>query len=217
MSKIRVVVADDHAVLRAGILTLILSLEEIEVVGEAGDGQEALELVEEHRPDVLITDIAMPRLAGLELTTRVSHDFPDVKTIVLSMHSEEEYVCKAFQAGAIGYLLKSADMAELTRAIQAVANGQPYLSPSVSQHVLTDYRLKTRDAKFVPELLTPRQIEILRLIASGHSTKAIARMLGISTKTVETHRTQLMERLDIHDVASLARYAIRTGLISSDE
>lgn len=217
MDRIRVVIADDHALLRAGIRALLENLGDVEIVAEAGDGREALALVAAHRPDVILSDISMPVLNGLEVAERVGRDFPDVKVIILSMHSSEEYVCQALRAGASGYLLKDADTAELKLAIQAVARGETYLSPAVSKHVIAEYVRRTGDHAGVSDLLTPRQREILRLIAIGQSTKMIARTLGISVKTVETHRAQLMERLDIHDVPGLVRYAIRSGLIKSDE
>ena len=217
MTSTRVLIADDHTLLRAGIRVLLENLEGVEVVAEARDGLEAVALITAHHPDVLLTDIAMPGLNGLELAARVSRDFPDVKTVILSMHSSEEYVCQALQAGAIGYLLKDAGTAELRLAIEAVARGESYLSPAVSKHVIADYVRRTGNESRSTELLTPRQREILRLIAVGQTTKAIARTLGISVKTVETHRAQLMDRLEIYDIAGLVRYAIRTGLAKPDE
>jgi DNA-binding NarL/FixJ family response regulator len=217
MSPIRILIADDHPLLRAGIRALVETIAEVEVVAEAANGQEALAAVEAYRPDLLLTDIAMPVLNGLELAARVSREFPDIKTIILSMHSAEEYVCQALQAGAVGYLPKDSGTAELRLAIQAVARGESYLSPVVSKHVIADYIRRTGHEARTPELLTPRQREILHLIAMGRTTKAIARTLGISAKTVETHRAQLMERLDIYEVAGLVRYAIRTGLAKLDE
>jgi DNA-binding NarL/FixJ family response regulator len=217
MASIRVLIADDHTLLRAGIRALIEYMPDAEVVAEAGNGREALALVEAHHPDVLLTDIAMPGMSGLELAARVNRDFPDVKIIILSVYSDEEYVCQALRAGASGYLLKDSDTAELGLAIQAVVRGESYLSPAVSKHVISDYVRRTRGETRPVDVLTPRQREILRLIAIGQTTKAIARTLGISVKTVETHRAQLMERLDIRDVAGLVRYAIRTGMIKSDE
>lgn len=217
MTPIRVLLADDHRLLRAGLRALLEEMEGIEVVGEAADGGEALELVESHHPDIVLTDIAMPVLNGLALAARVGQAHPETKVIILSMHSSEEYVCQALRAGAVGYLLKDSGTSELELAIRAVARGESYLSPAVSKHVIADYIKRTGSETGSNDLLTPRQREVLKLIAEGHSTKAIARTLGISVKTVETHRAQLMERLDIRDVAGLVRYAIRVGMVSSDE
>lgn len=217
MKPIRIIIVDDHALMRAGIRALLENLKEIEVVAEATNGLEALALLETHHPDLILTDISMPSMDGLEVVARVTRDHPDVKAIILSMHSNEEYVWQALRAGAAGYLLKDCDTAELRLAIHAVARGESYLSPAISRQVITDYVRRTRTEAGSAELLTPRQREILRLIAIGQSTKAIARSLVISIKTVETHRAQLMERLGIHDVPGLVRYAIRTGLIKPDE
>jgi DNA-binding NarL/FixJ family response regulator len=217
MAPIRVLIADDHTLLRAGIRALLENNPRLTVVAEACNGQEALTMIEAYHPDVVLTDIAMPIVNGLEVVARVRRDYPAIKTIILSMHSNEEYVCHAFQAGAAGYLLKDSGTSELQEAIQAVGRGESYLSPAVSKHVITDYVRRAGGEAGPAALLTPRQREILRLIASGQTTKSIARSLGISIKTVETHRAQLMERLDIHEVAGLVRYAIRIGLAQLDE
>jgi len=210
---IRVVLADDHTLLRAGLRALIQQIPGVEVVGEASDGRETLAIVRERRPDILISDIAMPQLSGLEITPRVVQECSPTKVIILSMHSSEEYVCQALRAGASGYLLKDSGTVELEIALRAVARGETYLSPAVSKVVIADYLQRTSEEPTELDLITPRQREILSLIAQGHSTKAIARSLGISTKTVETHRTQLMDRLGIHDIANLVRLAIRVGLV----
>jgi DNA-binding NarL/FixJ family response regulator len=215
MGTTRVVIADDHNMLRAGVRSLLQQIESVELVGEAADGREALALVEQHRPDILLSDIAMPGLGGLEVAARVAAEYPEVGVIILSMHADEEYVRRAVRAGARGYLLKDSDEAELALAIRAVVRGETYLSPRASQHVVAGYLKQAEDAPAAGRL-TPRQQEVLRLIAQGEPTKAIARRLKISAKTVETHRTQLMERLGIHDIAGLVRYAIRVGLIASD-
>jgi DNA-binding NarL/FixJ family response regulator len=224
MSVIRVLLADDHNLVRAGIRSLIQQLPGIEVVAEASDGREALSLVEIHRPDVVLMDIAMSELNGLEATARVVRDFPDVRVIMLSMHANEEYVWQALRSGAAGYLLKDAGIAELELAIKSVARGETYLSPPISKQVIEDYIQRVgsetgheKMAGPLSERLTQRQREILQLIAEGHTTQAIAQELNISVKTVETHRMQLMERLDIHDIAGLVRYAIRIGLIRPDK
>ena len=214
MNAIRMLLAEDHTIVRAGIRALLQNLEGIEVVAEAGDGREAIRLIEAHQPDIVLMDIGMAGLNGLEATARIAKEFPDVRVIILSMYASEEYVLQALRAGAVGYLLKDADMAELEIAIRAVAREETYLSPAVSKHVVADYVRRVGGEPSSLERLTRRQREILQLIAEGHSTQEIAQMLSISVKTVETHRSQLMERLDIHDVASLVRYAIRMGLIT---
>jgi DNA-binding NarL/FixJ family response regulator len=222
MPSIRVVLADDHALVRAGIRALLHSLEGVQVVGEAGDGAEALRLIALHQPDVVLMDIGMEGLNGLDATAQLTQQTPHVRVIILSMHANEEYVVQAIRAGAAGYLLKDSAMAELEIAVRAVARDETYLSPPVSKHVLADYvkRVSGEPAASPDERphppLTPRQREILQRIAEGHTTQAIAHQLGISVKTVETHRAQLMERLQIHDLAGLVRYAIRTGLVRSD-
>ncbi len=212
MTAIRILIADDHTLLRAGLRALLENMPGVEVVAEAGNGREALAAVEAHRPSVVLTDIAMAEINGLELAERLGRDFPEIKTIILSMHNQEEYVCRAIQAGAVGYLVKDSGTVELGLAIQAVARGESYLSPSVSKHVIADYLRRTGSDPHGHGLLTPRQREILRFIALGQSTKAIARTLGISVKTVETHRAQIMDRLDIYDIPGLVRYAIRNGM-----
>ncbi len=217
MNATRVLLADDHALVRAGIRALVQNLAGIEVVAEAADGRDALALIETHQPDVVLMDISMAGLNGLETTARVAKDYPSVRVIMLSAHATEEYVCQALRAGAAGYLLKDAGTAELELAIKAVARGETYLSPAVSKHVIANYVRRVGGESGSLELLTPRQREILQLIAEGQTTKEIARTLHISAKTVETHRLQLMERLDIHEVAGLVRYAIRVGLIKTDE
>jgi DNA-binding NarL/FixJ family response regulator len=221
MPSIRVVLADDHALVRAGIRALLHSLEGVQVVGEAGDGSEALSLIGFHQPDVVLMDIGMEGLNGLDATAQLTRQLPNVRVIILSMHANEEYVVQAIRAGAAGYLLKDSAMAELEIAVRAVARGETYLSPPVSKHVLADYvkRVSGEPAAVSDDRshpLTPRQREILQRIAEGQTTQAIAHELGISVKTVETHRSQLMDRLQIHDLAGLVRYAIRTGLVRSD-
>jgi DNA-binding NarL/FixJ family response regulator len=216
MTMIRVLLADDHNLLRAGIRALLVTMPGIEVVGEAANGLEALGLVEARLPEVVLTDIAMPGLNGLELAARVTHRFPEIKVIILSMHADAQYVAQGLRAGASGYLLKDSCTAELELAIRAVAHGDSYLSPAVSKQVIADFVSRPEDDVESLRILTPRQREVLRLIAEGQTTKRIALALDISAKTVETHRAQLMERLDIHDVAGLVRYAIRNGLVKSD-
>jgi DNA-binding NarL/FixJ family response regulator len=223
MSPIRILLADDHALVRAGISALLQSLAEIDVVAEVEDGHEALRLIEALQPDVVLMDIAMPGLNGLEAAARVAKEFPHVRVIILSMHENEEYVLRALRAGAVGYLLKGARTSELELAVTSVAHGETYLSPAASKHVVLDYIQRAGEAHAIAERaphtadrLTPRQREILQMIAAGHTTKEIAQRLDISAKTVEMHRAQLMDRLDIHDIAGLVRYAIRTGLVAPD-
>ena len=216
MTRVRVLLADDHALMRAGIRSLLGTLRGVEVVGEARDGQEALRLVETLRPHVVLMDIAMPGLNGLEATARIVRDHPETRVIILSMHVSEEYAARALRAGGAGYLPKDADLRELELAIQAVARGETYLSPAVSTHVVADYRRRLAEAPDVLARLTLRQREVLQLLAEGHSTKDVAFRLGVSIKTVETHRAQIMDRLDIHDLAGLVRFAVRMGLVSPD-
>jgi DNA-binding NarL/FixJ family response regulator len=213
MEVIRVILADDHDLVRAGFRSLVQSFGGVEVVGEAGDGRAALRLVELHRPHIILMDIMMPGLNGLEATARIAKEFPKTRVIILSMNAAEEYVLKAMRVGAAGYLLKDGNPAELEQAIRAVARGETFLNSKVSQHVVTGYVQQVAHPQSSTEKLTPRQREILQLIAEGNTTKEIAKKLDISVKTVETHRMQLMERLDIHDIAGLVRYALRVGLI----
>jgi DNA-binding NarL/FixJ family response regulator len=196
---------------------LLRSIDGIEVVAEADDGREALHLVGTQQPDVVLMDVAMPEMNGLEATARVSKEFPSVRVIILSMHANEEYVLQALRAGAAGYVLKDSGVSELELALKSVSRGETYLSPAVSKHVVADYVRRVGGESNSLEQLTPRQREILQLLAEGRSMKEIAQLLFISIKTVETHRAQLMERLDIHDVPGLVRYAIRIGLVTPDE
>jgi DNA-binding NarL/FixJ family response regulator len=196
--------------------TLLQTIPGIEVVAEASNGREVLRLVDQHQPDVVMMDISMPELNGLEALARVVLDHPRVRVIMLSMHATEEYVWKALRSGAAGYLLKDADTTELETALKCVAQGGNYISPAVSRQSVADYVRRGGGDNDTLRLLTPRQREVLQLIAEGNSTKEIARKLHVSVKTVETHRMQLMERLGIRDVAGLVRYAIRVGLVTSD-
>lgn len=217
MTIVRVLLADDHTLVRAGLRKLLESIPDMDVVGEAGDGLELLELTEKLQPQLVLMDIAMPRLNGLETTGRLVKAWPDIRVLILSMHQNGEYVRQALRQGAVAYLLKDAAPLELELAIRAVLKGETYLSPAVSKGVVSDYvhRLRTEDEP--ADALTPRQREVLQLIATGQSTKEIARKLDLSIKTVETHRTQLMKQLDIHEIAGLVRFAIRAGLVSATE
>lgn len=218
MKAFRILLADDHALVRAGIRELVQKISGIEVIGEASGGRQALELIESLSPDLVLLDIGMKELNGLEVAARVNRDFPKVKTLILSMHNNEEYVLRALRVGASGYILKDSAIAELQLAIDAVRNNKTYLSPSISRNAIDNYlnRTSAPGKSTALEQLTPRQREILQLIAEGRSTKEIAGDLNLSAKTVETHRAQLMERLDIYDVASLVRYAMRVGLIQAE-
>ncbi|QEH32934.1 Transcriptional regulatory protein DegU [Aquisphaera giovannonii] len=217
MESIRVILADDHTFLRLGLRALLEDAPGIEIVAEAGDGEEALDLVANLRPDVLVTDINMPRLDGLKLASRVSADHPATRVLILSMYADREFARKALSSGAAGYLVKDAGEAELEAAIRAVARGESYLSPTISAHLVKEFSRLARAETTKPNPLTARQVEVLKLVAEGMTTKAIARCLGVSIKTVDTHRTQLMDRLGIHDVAGLVRYALRQGFIKSEE
>jgi DNA-binding NarL/FixJ family response regulator len=211
---IRVLVADDHNLLRAGLRALMQSLEGIEVVAEASNGREALNLIGAHQPDVVLMDIGMPELNGLEAAAQIVRDYPATRVVILSMHANEEYVLRALQAGAAGYLIKDAGTAELETAVRAVARGETYLSPAVSKHVVGEYLRRVGAEERPLDQLTARQREVLQLLAEGYGTQDIAQKLSISVKTVEAHRAQLMQRLDIHDLAGLVRFAVRTGLVN---
>ncbi len=214
MSTIRVVLVDDHKLFRAGIRSLLQTLSDIEVVAEAGDGREGLRLIETHRPDVVLMDLMMPGLNGLDATARVARTWPATRVVMLSMNAGEDSVLQTLRAGAAGYLVKTADPAELELAVRAVARGEMFLSSAISQHVVTTCLGRVGREQTSLERLTPRQREVLQLIAEGHTTKEIARALRITVKTAEAYRGELMKALDIHDIASLTRYAIRTGLVS---
>jgi DNA-binding NarL/FixJ family response regulator len=209
MNRHRVLLADDHALVRAGLRALLDRIPNVEVVGEAEHGAEAVKLAAQLRPDVVMMDVSMPILNGIEATRRMVKLRPRPRVLVLSMHEDTEYVRMAMNAGASGYLLKTAPRRELELALAAVIRGETWISPSIAHSVVDDIG---RRAPHHDEL-TPRQREILQLIAEGHTTKQIARRLHIGVKTVETHRAQLMERLDIHNIAGLVRYAIRSGII----
>ena len=216
MKITRVLLADDHVLVRAGIRTLLEKIPNVKVVAEAASGREALEMVKTKLPDLVLMDIAMADLNGLDALSRIAKDFPDVSVMILSAHANEEYVIRALRSGATGYLLKDAATAELELAISSVREGKTYLSPSISRTAIDSYLERMGDVVSPLEQLTSRQREILQLIGEGKNTKQIAFNLEISIKTVESHRLQLMERLRIHDVPGLVRFAIRTGLVSVD-
>src|SRR5262245_4423179 len=211
MKAIRTLIADDHALVRAGIRALVEKIKGVTVVAEAGKGSEAKDLITELKPDLVLLDITMPEGNGFDVLTHVQQNFPETRIIVLTVHEAGEYAIRALREGAAGFLPKSAASDELEQAIQTVMNGEVYISPETSRKTLLEYGKGTKRDQL--DALSPRQREVLRLIAEGRTTKQIAQMLEISVKTVETHRSQLMERLDIHDVAGLVRYAIIVGLI----
>jgi DNA-binding NarL/FixJ family response regulator len=215
--SIRVLLADDHTLVRAGIRALLERMPRMEVVGEASDGREVLELVKQLHPDLVLMDIGMTRLNGLEATARLTTEFPKVRVIILSMHHTEEYVWRALKAGAVGYLLKKAATAELATALQRVAGGEIYLSREISARLRKQPPWPAlAEQKSPVEQLTGRQREILQLIAEGQNTKEIAEILHVSPKTVEYHRMKLMDCLGIHDIPGLVRLALRVGLVPQE-
>jgi DNA-binding NarL/FixJ family response regulator len=213
MTVTRVLLADDHSLMRAGLRALIKEMQGIETIGEAEDGAEALRLIGELRPDIALLDISMPGLNGLEVAARASKEYPRTRIIILSMHNYEEYVHRALLAGAAGYLLKNAEDGELEQALRTVARGQTWLSPAISRTVVDALSRGEKRPAGPFEILSARQREILQLIAEGRSSKEMARQLDLSLKTVESHRAELMDRLGIHGIAGLVRYAIRTGIV----
>jgi DNA-binding NarL/FixJ family response regulator len=217
LKPIRVMLADDHTLVRAGIRALLEKLPGVEVVGEASDGREALKLIRTHQPDVVLIDIAMPGLNGLEAAARIMTEFPKVRVIILSMHQSEEYVWRALKAGAVGYLLKKGATSELATALQRVTRGEIYLSQEISSRLPKTFVLDGITRRKTPlEQLTRRQREVLQLIAEGETTKGIADLLKVSPKTVEYHRMQLMNCLNVHDIPGLVRFAFRAGLLPQE-
>ena len=217
MSAIRVLLADDHALVLAGIRALVEELGGTQIVAEAHNGREAVALAKQHKPDLVIMDISMQELNGIEATGQIMAEVPSTKVLILSMHTTEDFVRRAIKAGAAGYLVKDSAPLDLKMAIAAVLRGEIYLSPRVSRHVVSGFlHGKPHQNESSMDALTARQREILQMIAEGKSTKQIAYQLNVSIKTIETHRAALMERLDIHDVAGLVLYAVRHGVISVD-
>ena len=208
----RVVLVDDHHLVRAGIGALLRELPDVDVVGEGADGEAAIRLVRELAPDVLLLDLVMPGMSGLVVLERIIRQQPDVKTIIPSMHSSEEHVVRALQLGASGYLLKDVAPDELQHALDAVMNGNTWLSSAISRTAIAEYVGRTAHESPL-DTLTVRQHQVLKLLAEGHSTRDIAAQLELSVKTIETFRAQIMDRLAIHDVAGLVRYAIRQGVV----
>jgi DNA-binding NarL/FixJ family response regulator len=218
MDEIRVLLAEDHTIVRKGLRSLLDSENGIRVVGEAADGREAIDQVGRLRPDVVVMDIGMPGLNGLESTRQIKKHYPDVQVLILTVHTGDEYVFQILRAGASGYVVKQAAPKELISAIRAVGCGEAFLSPSISRKVVDEFvkngAATTKWDSY--EKLTPREREVLQLIAEGHPTRVIAELLHISVKTVETHRAHLMEKLDMRSTAELTRYAISKGVITLD-
>jgi DNA-binding NarL/FixJ family response regulator len=216
---IRVIVADDHHLVREGIRALLERADDIEVVGEAADGQEAVELAQRLAPDVLVMDIAMPRLDGTQATERVCALGVATQVVILSMHSDETLVRQTLRSGARGYLLKRSVTEELLLAVRAAARGEIYLSPAISASLLDEFLAVRADSEELRpfDLLTPREREVLQLIAEGYTNTAIAQMMKVSAKTVEKHRANLMSKLNVHDLAGLIRIAIKHGLVFFEE
>jgi DNA-binding NarL/FixJ family response regulator len=214
-TDIKILIADDHAIVREGFHALLEKIHGVAVVGQAQDGRQALDMIKKHQPDIVLMDIAMPELNGLQATTIIAKEHKKTKVIIVSMYANDEYVLQALRSGASGYLLKNARGAELEAAIMDVAKGSIYLTPSVSQTVAKYVADPTHEAPL--ERLTSRQREILQLVAEGYKTPQIALKLHISEKTVEKHRANLMRQLDIHDIPALVRFALRSGLIQIEE
>jgi DNA-binding NarL/FixJ family response regulator len=213
---LRILLADDHALVRAGIRSLLEDMPGVEVIAEAGDGLEAVRLVEEQQPDLVLMDVAMKNVNGLEATAQIRKQYPAVRVLILSMYTNEDYVVQALRAGASGYLVKDSAPLELELAINAVKVGDTYLSPPVSRQMVESYMLRIGSDSSPLDALTSRQREILQLIAEGRSTKEMAYLLNVSIKTVETHRAQIMQRLNVRDIPGLVRYAIKAGLVNLD-
>ena len=210
MKRIRILLADDHAVVRQGFKMILDAQPDMEIVGEAANGREAVDLAEQLRPDVVVMDVAMPELNGIEATRRLASSVPHARVVALSMHKDSVYVREILRAGARGYLLKDSGAADLVAAIHAVASGESYLSPAVSNAVLDDYR---RIATNPIDLLTSREREVLQLLAEGKTNKEIAGVLNLSVYTVDAHRGRIMEKLNLHSINELVRFAVRNGLI----
>ena len=210
MKRIRILLADDHAVVRRGFQMILAEQSDMEIVGEAGNGREALELAAKLKPDVVVMDVAMPELNGIEATRRMAESAPHARVLALSMHKDSVYVRETLRAGARGYLLKDSVAADLVNAVRAVAAGEGYLSPAVSDAVLDDYR---RHVTNPIDLLTSREREVLQMLAEGKTNKEIAAVLNLSVYTVDAHRGRIMEKLNVHSINELVRFAVRNGLI----
>ncbi len=217
-SKTKVVLAEDHTILREGLKSLLSTNQDFEVIGEAGDGREAIQSVEKLKPDLILIDLSMPRMNGMEAIREIRRLSKEVRIVVLTVHKSEEYILGTFKAGADGYVLKDATHEELLMALRSVLKGKPYISPEISEKVLEGYLegRKTLKSKTSWETLTFREREILKLIAEGYKNKEIAEELCISVKTVEKHRSNLMEKLNLHSAQALTAFAIEHGLVSKE-
>jgi two-component system response regulator NreC len=216
VNPVRVLLADDHTLIRAGLRLVVASQPDLTVVGEANDGREAVALAEKLKPDVVVMDIGMPSLNGIEACRQIHAASPQIQVVMLSMHSDEGYVLRALKAGAKAYLLKDSAEADLARAIHAVVSGKSFFSPAVGKVLLEDYmrKLERTGAEDSYELLSPREREILQLVAEGKSSKEVANLLSLSVYTVETHRSRVMQKLNLHNIPELILYAVRKGIIS---
>jgi two-component system, NarL family, response regulator NreC len=216
MRKIRVLLADDHKLMRGGLRLLLEQKADLAVVGEAGDGREAVALAKSLKPDMVVMDIGMPNLNGIEAALQITQNNPEISVIMLSMHSDESYVLRALKAGAKGYLLKDSAESDLIKAVHAIAEGKSFFSPAVSKVLLDEYvrKLRRTGAEDAYDLLTPREREILQLVAEGKSNKDVANLLNLSVYTIETHRSNLMEKLNLRGIPELILFAVRRGIIS---
>ena len=216
MAKLRILLGDDHALLRSGLRKILQERVDWEVVGEAGDGREAVRRALELQPDLAILDIGMPRLNGIEATRQIVRRLPDVRVLILSMHADEAYIVRALKAGASGYLLKDSADTELIGGVEAVASGKSYFSPAVSKVMLDDYVRHMAEKGIADryDSLSEREREIFQLVAEAHSNKEIATLLSLSPSTIETHRAHILQKLDVHNAAELVLYAVRRGVIS---
>jgi two-component system response regulator NreC len=216
MRKIRILLADDHTVMRSGLRALLERQSDFQVIGEAADGHQAVELAEKLSPDVAVVDVAMPRLNGLDATQQITSKYPAIAVVVLSMHSDEGYIIRALKAGARGYLLKDSAEADLISAIRAVHEGKAFFSPVISKMLAEDFvrQIRERGVSDSYELLTMREREVLQLLAEGKSNKETAAVLNLSPYTIETHRANILEKLRLHSTPELILYAVRKGVIS---
>jgi two-component system, NarL family, response regulator NreC len=210
MKRIRILLADDHAVVRQGFKMILAEQPDMEIIGEAGNGREALALAESLKPDIVVMDVAMPELNGIEATRRMGESVPHARVVALSMHKDSVYVREILRAGARGYLLKDSVAADLVSAVRSVARGEGYISPQVSNAVLDDYR---RHVTNPIDTLTSREREVLQMLAEGKTNKEIAVILNLSVYTVDAHRGRIMEKLNLHSINELVRFAVRNGLI----
>jgi DNA-binding NarL/FixJ family response regulator len=216
MSSTRVLIADDHPLIRSGLRALLARESDFEVVGEAADGYQALELVEQLKPDVVMLDVSMPRLNGIDVAQKISEKIPSTRVIIVSIHSDEGYVLRALKAGAKGYLLKASPEGDILNAVRAVAAGQAYLSPEISRLLVEEYvrEMRFRGVEDSYDLLSIREKEILQLLASGSTNRQVAELIHVSLATVETHRTNIFQKLGIHSLPKLILYAVRKGLLT---